>query len=111
MTSTSARRQDRPDAAGGPKRSNEDVLAALTRLVRAYARRDGVDVLAGLDELAALVDLGMHDCVARLRSYEGGEHSWAEIGSALGVTRQSAQERFAKAGGTRLPGGQPSRLR
>lgn len=106
------RRQAQPDVKlRRARRSNSDVLSALKRLVRAYSRREGTDVLAGLAELAADVDAAMLDSVTWLRSADGGAHSWAEIGSALGISRQSAQERFRKAGGVRSPGGQPSRLR
>ena len=48
--------------------------------------------------------------VAYLRSEEGGAYSWADIGEALGMTRQSAQGRFGGEG-ARQPGGQPAHLR
>jgi hypothetical protein len=70
-----------------------------------------MDVLGGLAELAADVDAALLESVTHLRSMDGGEHSWREIGTALGISPQAAQQRFRKAGGTRLPGGQPSRLR
>jgi hypothetical protein len=82
--------------------------------MRAYTRRVGADGdLDAFAEFAALLDEGdghLTDMVAMLR-HEPWSYSWAEIGRALGISRQSAQERFAKAGGARQPGGQPGRLR
>jgi hypothetical protein len=48
--------------------------------------------------------------VAALRGYPRAA-SWQEIGVALGVTRQTAQERYRKAGGIRRPGGQEAKYR
>jgi hypothetical protein len=84
------------------------------RLMRAYARRVGAEGdLGDLGEFAELLEVAeghLIDMVAELR-HEPWSYSWAEIGGALGITRQSAQERFAKVGGHRRPGGQPGRLR
>ena len=83
----------------------------LAGLVWAVQRRPGVDALAGLGLIRAETDAAIEDLVVRLRSRDGGEHSWQEIADALGISRQAAQQRYRKAGGTRLPGGQPSHLR
>jgi hypothetical protein len=84
------------------------------RLLRAWVRRaqrDGdLDALTALAQHRDEVDAHLVDMVAVLRA-EPWSYSWSEIAAALGITRQSAQERFRKAGGTRRPGGQPGHLR
>jgi len=66
---------------------------ALDHVERAGSSEAGrLDELAWLrvaqDELAQVVD----DRVGRLRAAHGA--SWAEIGDALGITKQGAQQRF-----------------
>jgi len=85
----------------------------VRRVLRAAARRAGAGDLDALADLAALrgeLDGHLVDAVAVLR-HEPWSYSWGEIGAALGVSRQTAQERFRKAGGSRRPGGQPGSLR
>jgi hypothetical protein len=99
-----------------PKRRKEtsEFPGLFRRLTRAYSRRVGAE--GDLDAFAAYAKLleegegHLTDMVAMLR-HEPWSYSWAQIGQALGITRQSAQERFAKAGGARRPGGQPGDLR
>lgn len=72
--------------------------AFVRRVIRAYARRVGDMDIAGLTGLAELrdeVDVALHAAVAELH---GNPYSWAEIGDALGITKQAAQQRF---GGSR----------
>jgi hypothetical protein len=90
-----------------------DYLAFVRRILRALSRRVGNADLDALSEMAALQDeLDGHviDAVARLR-HDVYPASWADIGRAFGISRQAAQERFGKVGGTRRPGGQPGHLR
>lgn len=85
----------------------------LSRMLRAYSRHVGDGALHQLPELADLEEeLHGHllDAVARLRA-EPWCYSWAQIGRALGVSAQAAQQRFGKVGGARRPGGQPVHLR
>ncbi len=93
---------------------NPEFAGLLRRLMRAYARRVGDEGdLDAFAEFARLLDEGeehLVDMVAMLR-HEPWSYSWAEIGRALGISRQSAQERFRKAGGARRVGGQPGHLR
>jgi hypothetical protein len=92
---------------------NPEFSEFVRRILRAYARRVGDGDLDALGALAALrdeIDGHLVDAVAMLR-HEPFSYSWQQIGDALGITRQSAQERFRKAGGARRPGGQPGRLR
>ena len=51
-----------------------------------------LDSLRALARLRSSVDDATKDVVLRLRA-EGG-YSWADIGEALGTTRQAAQQRF-----------------
>ena len=87
--------------------------AMLGRMLRAYTRRVGegdIAELSGMAAFAADADAALVDTVHRLRSTAGGAYSWAQIGDALGITRQAAQKRFGGAG-ARTTGGQPSNLR
>ena len=51
------------------------------------------------------------DAVVDICRAEPWAASWADIGRATNMTRQSAQERWSRLGGARRPGGQPSNLR
>jgi hypothetical protein len=87
--------------------------AMISRCLRALSRQVGDGALHQLPELVRLRDeLDGHilDAVARLRA-EPWSYSWSAIGRTLGITPQSAAERFHKAGGARRPGGQPAHLR
>ena len=85
----------------------------MTRMPKAYARRAwagqaDVDALAQIVEIQRILDEQLHEVVHALRSEQGGAHSWAEIGNALGITRAAAANRFGKADtDARRPGGQP----
>jgi hypothetical protein len=96
------------------ERENPEFAALFRRLMRAYTRRVGasgdLDAVAEFARLREESEGHLTDMVAMLR-HEPWSYSWAEVGRALGISRQSAQERFAKAGGARRPGGQPGHLR
>ena len=92
---------------------SSEYLGFMERVTRNFTKRakdDGIDTLQALGAIAKLHDEITYDLVQYLRSEEGGSHSWAEIGEALGVTRQSAQGRWGGEG-ARMPGGQPANLR
>jgi hypothetical protein len=85
----------------------------MLRQLNAYGPRIARDGLQALADLVALIDtahrvldVGVATCRA-----EPWSASWAQIGDAVGMTRQSAQERWGSLGGARRPGGQPARLR
>ena len=66
------------------------------RVIRAAGKRAGSadpEDLAPLAALSLVVDVALHEAVMAQR--EAG-FSWAQIGNALGMTRQSAQERFGR---------------
>jgi len=78
---------------------SEAYSAFMVRMTRNYEKRaqdDGIDALAGVAAAQAALDITTQSLVDFLRSAEGGSHSWAAIGEALGMKRQSAQERFGK---------------
>ena len=77
-----------------PPVENSQYAAFARRILRAYARRisaGDIDALADITTLAADIDNAIRHAVTGLR--ETG-YSWAEIGAALGVTRQAAQQRW-----------------
>jgi hypothetical protein len=91
---------------------NPEFAAFTRRILRAYARRVGAGDLDALSDLARLreeCDGHLIDAVARLRN--DWSYSWQQIADALGISRQAAQQRWRKAGGTRRIGGQPGHLR
>lgn len=78
------------------KRRHEapEVTKAASRFMRALARRAGegeVEALEGLVSLQADLDQALAQAVANYRALG---FSWAEIGRALGTTRQNAHNRF-----------------
>lgn len=75
---------------------NEIFCDAVERMILAMGRRvaDGdIDGLEALARLRKAVDQATYRAVTRLRPPHG-VHSWTDIGRELGITRQSAQERF-----------------
>jgi hypothetical protein len=73
---------------------NTEFDAFARRIVRAYARRvasGDVEALVALRQLASTVDAATADAVQGLRAFG---HSWADIASRLGVSRQAAQMRW-----------------
>lgn len=80
-------------------REAPEVAAASIRMMRALARRAGDGELEALEALAALQDSVQLQLAAAVAGYREGpaQASWAAVGDALGITRQSAHERFAHA--------------
>lgn len=97
------RRELRAEAAGtrAPRvRELPEVAAAARRMIRAVGERAATDV-EGLAELAQLrdaVDTALHAAVSGARDpgRQRVPYSWAEVGRALGMTRQAAQQRFGR---------------
>lgn len=88
----------RLNAAGNPVKSVPHTLSGVRSMLRSLPRRVGLfefdtPDLARLNELHSVIDAVMAECVRQLRSQ--GD-SWADIGRELGITRQSAQERFGR---------------
>ena len=73
---------------------NDEYAAFVQRILRAYRRRVGdgdIEALALMLGLAEDIDAAIAVAVKGLR--ERG-YSWAEIGSRLGITRQTAHQRW-----------------
>ena len=99
------------------KTGTTEYASAVARFLRRYgkkAREGALDTesLVQLVELREILDQQTCEVVHALRSTEGGSHSWAEIGRALGMTRAAARNKY---GSTELDarkvGGQPGALR
>jgi hypothetical protein len=87
------------------------MVTRMLHALRTRATADGdLDLLADVHHLHDELDRVEADIVTALRGYPYA-CSWQDIGTALGITRQAAQERFRKAGGIRRPGGQEAKYR
>lgn len=82
---------ERKSASDGQKAVDfaERIIIAASRKI---STEWDLDSLRSLARLRQSVDSAERDVVARLR--EEGEYSWTDIGDALGITRQAAQQRF-----------------
>jgi len=85
----------RPGRPMKPRRSVAHTIDGARTMIRSASRRPVADLpdLANLGRLAADVEAAMATMVATLRDGDHGA-SWADIGRALGITRQAAQQRF-----------------
>lgn len=93
----------RRNAAGNPVKSVAHTLSGVRSILRSLPRRvelfevNETD-LAALNALHTDIEQALADCVRRMRAHRDWRGrpttSWADIGRALGMTRQSAQERF-----------------
>lgn len=74
---------------------NDEYTGALTRMIRALGRRAGQGDPYDLQHLlflGRLADEQLGVAVETLR--RDGGYSWADIGTACGMTRQAAQQRW-----------------
>ncbi|HUE26305.1 MAG TPA: hypothetical protein VMP89_05990 [Solirubrobacteraceae bacterium] len=75
-------------------RENDEYAAMMNRLLRAWGKRladaDDWD-MAEFASFALEVDLELVSIVAAWRA---AGRSWTDVGRALGITRQAAQQRF-----------------
>ena len=75
---------------------NDEYAAFIRRVLRAYGRRiasGDIDAITELSTLFEEVESALGSAVLGLRLLG---YSWAEIGKRLGVTRQSAHERWSE---------------
>lgn len=79
------------------ERENDEFFGFAKRILKASGARvaegDTVD-LAGLVKLREEFERIEVEAVAAMRERHG--YSWAEIGRDLGITRQAAQQRYAR---------------
>jgi hypothetical protein len=75
---------------------DDDYAAFVARSVRALVRRAAADpeTLPLLVKIRQQVDDGIGEAARALHAEHG--FSWSEIASRLGITRQSAHERFTR---------------
>ena len=69
---------------------NDEYAAFARRVIRAYSRRvaaGDIDAISDMTRLADDLDRAIRDAITGLR---GHGYSWADIGTRLGITRQSA---------------------
>lgn len=74
-----------------------ELSGMVARVLRSLIRRARDGDLAGLEEIEVIrqaAEIAAIDAAQALRSGEQ-PYSWTEIGQALGVTRQAAQQRFS----------------
>ena len=73
---------------------NDEYNAFGRRIIRSWAKRAGTDLVLLGDFAGAIGELDelLRAAVLQLREEPG--HSWAEIASVLGCSRQAAQQRF-----------------
>jgi hypothetical protein len=72
-------------------------------MCRALARRasegDG-SAIEALADVGCAADRALHEAVTGYRAFQPAHnaprYSWTDVGNLLGITRQSAQERFGK---------------
>jgi len=75
---------------------NDEYAAFARRVLRAYGRRiasGDIDAITELNSLFEEVEAALGRAVLGLRLLG---YSWAEIGKRLGVTRQTAHERWSE---------------
>jgi hypothetical protein len=78
------------------ERESPELAAFLRRMARALvarAERGDLDALTALRETRREIQAREADAVAGLRA-KG--YTWAEIGAALGITKQAAEKTFGK---------------
>ena len=87
---------------------NDEYVAFLHRVIRAYSRRvaaGDVEAITAMVALAADLEEATRQAITGLRGFG---YSWADIAMRLGITRQGAQQRW---GETPEPATDPSSTR
>ena len=94
------------------EKSPEQHLAFLRTMIRNYVKRvaDDRNTLEGLIGLQAELDQAIEGAVEVVLA-EPHCYSWAQVGDALGISRQAAWKRFHHLPHARQAGGQPAALR
>jgi hypothetical protein len=74
-----------------------DVCDLLRGIGVSVGAKGDVDALPLLVEIVAEAEAALAGAVVQLHTREAGPYSWSEIAARLGITRQAAQMRFARA--------------
>jgi hypothetical protein len=77
-------------------RETPDFAAMISRMIRAHGRRVAMGNLDDLKRLVEIRDELDEQIGEAARGLYDEGHSWGEIGRILGMTRQSARERFGR---------------
>jgi len=78
------------------KTDNSEFLAMVERMIRAAARRCGASDESDLADLLLLKRALDQALIFAIHEQLKSGRSWAHIGSALGLSRQGAQQRYGK---------------
>jgi hypothetical protein len=70
-----------------------DTCATLDRQLGAEIARDPLHALSAIGQAMRVIDTQQRHAVRAAVQ----DHSWAEIGAAMGVTKQAAHQKFARA--------------
>ncbi len=71
----------------------KDTCATLDRQLGAEVAHDPLHALSAIGQAREIIDTQQRHAVRAAVQ----DHSWAEIGAAMGVTKQAAHQRFARA--------------
>lgn len=75
-----------------------DYAAMLRRMIRAYGRRVGLESPEDLADMRSLADELERATAAAVAGQREAGFSWSDIARGLGVTRQTAWERYRDSG-------------
>jgi hypothetical protein len=70
-----------------------DTCSTLEQQLSSEIARDPLQALSAIDQARRIIDLQQRQAVRAAVQH----HSWAEIGEAMGVTKQAAHQKFARA--------------
>lgn len=80
----------------GPRRENGEYASSIGRMLRSYRRRISEGDTTDLADFAALIKLAEHELGEAAIALQSRGFSWADVGAALGISRQAAQQRFGR---------------
>jgi hypothetical protein len=69
----------------------------VRRILRAYGRRVSAGDVEDLTTFREVIDRAEEDLAVAVHGLRAQGHSWADIGRGLGMPRQNAYRRFARA--------------
>jgi hypothetical protein len=75
---------------------NDEYAEFVARVLTAYGKRVAQGNVEDLGRFREILDAAEHDLRRAVLGLRAQGHSWAAIGRGLGITRQSAWERFGR---------------